>query len=417
MSASGSFADAGAFTGAIERRLASALAALYARVPLGIRLGLDPMRDACARAVHPERAFDVVHIGGTNGKGSTSAMVEAMARVGGARTGLYTSPHLVRFAERIRIDGEPLSDEALTAVLEEALRVGGDLSFFETATLAALLAFRAAKVDLAVLEVGIGGRLDATNIVASPRCTAITGVALDHQDKLGDTLGAIAREKAAIAKPGVPMVFGALPDEARAAAIEVAVAAGARVVEALPLPPDVSVGLAGAHQRDNARVAWTIGVELGLSERAHARGLSDVRWPGRLERIDVRGGELAGAWMLDGAHNPDGARALVRALANEDVGAIVFGALEDKAWREMLGSVAAIDAPRFYAPPAGRTPAAPEALRELAGGTPAETLDAALRLARRAARRRLVVVCGSLYLVGEARAKLLCLRPDPIVAL
>jgi len=407
----------GTSAGPVERRLASALAALYARVPLGMRLGLDPMRDACVRAGHPERAFDVVHVGGTNGKGSTSAMVEAMARAGGARTGLYTSPHLVRFAERIRIDGEPLSDEALTSVLEEALRVGSDLSFFETATLAALLAFRQAKVDLAVLEVGIGGRLDATNIIASPRCTALTGVALDHQDKLGDTLDAIAREKAAIAKPGVPMVLGVLPDEARAAAIEIATAAGARVVDALPLPPDTSVGLTGEHQRENARVAWTIGAELGLSESARARGLSVARWPGRLERIDVEEGDLAGTWLLDGAHNPDGARALTRALANEDVGAVVFGALEDKAWREMLAVVATIDATRFYAAPAGRAPADPEVLRELAGGTPAATLHDALRLARSAAGRRLVVVCGSLYLVGEARAKLLRLRPDPIVAL
>lgn len=410
----------GTSAGATEQRLASALAALYARVPLGMRLGLDPMRDACARAGHPERAFDVVHVGGTNGKGSTSAMVEAMARAGGARTGLYTSPHLVRFAERIRIDGEPLSDEALTSVLEEALRVGSDLSFFETATLAALLAFREAKVDLAVLEVGIGGRLDATNIMASPRCTAITGVALDHQDKLGETLDAIAREKAAIAKPGVPIVLGVLSDEARAAAIEVATAAGARVVDALPLPPDTSVGLTGEHQRENARVAWTIGMELGLSESARARGLSEARWAGRLERIDVpdgEEGELAGTWLLDGAHNPDGARALTRALANEDVGAVVFGALEDKAWREMLAVVAMVDAPRFYAAPAGRAPADPEVLRELAGGTPAGSLHDALRLARSAAGRRCVVVCGSLYLVGEARAKLLRLRPDPIVAL
>ncbi|MBX3210150.1 MAG: bifunctional folylpolyglutamate synthase/dihydrofolate synthase [Labilithrix sp.] len=383
-----------------------------------MRLGLEPMRAACARAGHPERAFEVVHVAGTNGKGSTCAMVEAMARASGRRTGLYTSPHLVRFAERIRVDAEPVPDDTLTSALEEALHVGSELSFFETATFAALLAFRAAAVELAVLEVGLGGRLDATNVVPAPKVTAVTGIALDHQEMLGDTLDAIAREKAAIAKPGVPMVLGAMPDEARAAALEVAIAAGARVVDAASLSPDVTVGLAGAHQRENARVAWTIGAELGLSDDARRRGLAEARWPGRLERVGVGEGELAGPWLLDGAHNPDGARALVSALAGVDVGAVVFGALEDKAWREMLGVIAGgVAAPRVYVAPAGRAPAGLEALRGIAEGRAAASVAEALRAARAAAGRRGVVVCGSLYLVGEARAALLGLARDPAVAL
>ena len=403
--------------GGSRERLAEALAALHERVPLGMRLGLDPMRAACARAGHPERAFEIVHVAGTNGKGSTCAMVDAMARAAGRRTGLYTSPHLVRFAERIRVDGEPIGDSALAAALEEALEVGGDLSFFEVATFAALLAFREAAVELAVLEVGLGGRLDATNVV-TPRVTAITGIALDHQDMLGVTLDAIAREKAAIAKPGVPMVLGALPEEARAAAVAVAIANGARLVDALPLPADARVGLLGPHQRDNARVAWTVGAELGLADDARARGLMDARWPGRLERVEVRGADLAGPWLLDGAHNPDGARALVRAVEGEDVGAVVFGALEDKAWREMLGVVAAgIDAPRVYVAPAGRAAADLAELRGIADGSVASAVAEALRAARRTAGARSVVVCGSLYLVGEARAGLLGLMRDPTVAL
>ncbi len=401
----------------LEPRLASALEALYARVPLGMRLGLDPMRDACARAGHPERAFEAVHIGGTNGKGSTCAMVASMARAAGKRVGLYTSPHLVRFAERIRIDGEPVDDAMLVEVLEEALTVGADLSFFETATLAAFLAFRRTKVELAVIEVGIGGRLDATNVLPSPRVTAITGVAFDHQDKLGDTLDAIAREKAAIAKPGVPLVLGRMPEEAHPAAVEVATANGARIVEATPIPPEVAVGLAGPHQRDNASVAWAIGGELGLRDDERARGLSEARWPGRLERIEVREGELAGTWILDGAHNPDGARALVRSLAKEHVGAVVFGALADKAWREMLGIVTAIDAPRIYVAPAGRAPAAPEVLAKEAPGAAASNVVDALAAARTVAGDKPVVVCGSLYLVGEARGRLLGIASDPIVAL
>jgi dihydrofolate synthase/folylpolyglutamate synthase len=344
-------------------------------------------------------------------------MVEAVARAAGRRTGLYTSPHLVRFAERVRVDGEALDDAILTHVLEEALRLGSDLSFFETATLAALLAFREAKVELAVVEVGIGGRLDATNVVAAPKVTAITGVALEHQDKLGDTLDAIAREKAAIAKPGVPMVLGRMPAEARAAAVSVATAAGARVLDASELPPDVKVGLAGAHQRDNASVAWTIGRELGFGEGSRVHGVSHARWAGRLERIEVRQGELAGLWILDGAHNPDGARALVAGLASERVGGIVFGALADKAWREMLGVLTAIDAPRFYVAPAGRAPAALGDMAELAQGKAAPSVTEALVMARAAAAASPVVVCGSLYLVGEARARLLDLALDPIVAL
>ncbi len=195
--------------------LEHALALLYARIPLGMRLGLDPMLEACARSGHPERAFAAVHVAGTNGKGSVCAMVEAIARAEGYKTGLYTSPHLSRFAERIRLDGEPLSDDALASVLDRALRAGADLSFFEAATLAAFLAFRDARVDIAIVEVGIGGRLDATNVIPKPRAAAITRIALDHTDRLGSTLVEIAREKAGIAKPGLEIALGA--DGARGA--------------------------------------------------------------------------------------------------------------------------------------------------------------------------------------------------------
>jgi dihydrofolate synthase/folylpolyglutamate synthase len=397
--------------------LKTALEALYSRVPLGMRLGLDPMRDACARAGHPELAFDVAHVGGTNGKGSTSAMVEATARAAGLRTGLYTSPHLVHFAERIRIDGQPIDDEALARILDDALRIGADLSFFETATLAAFLAFRAAGVGLAVVEVGIGGRLDATNVIARPKVTAITGVAFDHQDKLGDTLAAIAREKAAIAKPGVPLVLGRLAPEAERVAMDVATAAGARIVRSLDLPPSVYVGLAGPHQRDNARVAYTIGGELGFAEDVRARGISEVSWPGRLERITVSEGDLRGEWILDGAHNPDGAEALARALAGERVGALVFGALADKAWREMLSTLMSLRVPRVYTTPHGRAPVEPAVLAAFAEGAEAPSIRDALARARTAAAGAPVVVAGSLYLIGEARALLLGLEPDPIVSL
>lgn len=401
--------------------LGRALAALYARVPLGMRLGLEGMREACARAGHPERAFAAVHVAGTNGKGSTSAMIASIARASGLRTGLYTSPHLVRFAERIRIDGEPIADPELAALLDEALTIGHDLSFFETATLAAFLAFARAKVDLAVVEVGIGGRLDATNVLPSPRCAAITRIAFDHQDRLGDTLEAIAREKAGIAKPAVPVVLGPLEGTVRDAAVEVIRGAGATVLDAAPesaLPEDASVGLPGAHQRENARVAWTMAEVLGIAAPARVAGLSRARWPGRLEAITATRAGLEGPWLLDGAHNPDGVAALVRSLAEDPPAALVFGALADKPWPEMLDGLAALDLPRFYAPPEGRAPARPEDLAALLPGEPCASLELALAAARRrAGPGKRIVVCGSLYLVGAARAVLLELPRDPVVAL
>jgi len=400
--------------------LARALGALYARVPLGMRLGLEPMRAACVAAGHPEGAFEVVHVAGTNGKGSTCAMVEAMLRASGKRTGLYTSPHLTRFAERIRIAGEPLSDAELADVLERALAIGPDLSFFETATLAAFLAFRDARVDVAVIEVGIGGRLDATNVIPSTRVAAITRIALDHTDRLGDTLEAIAREKAGIARTGRPIVIGPMPPDVRAAALDVALAASALPIvmgeDPDALPKDALVGLPGAYQHDNARIAWRIARELGVPEPARREGLATARWPGRFEEISVGAGPLRGAWLLDGAHNPDGARALVAALGGAAPGALVFGALADKAWPEMIDVLAALPCPRIYVAPRGRAATDPRTIAERVPGHAAASVDEALAHARAATDGR-VVVCGSLYLVGDARAALLGLTADPPVAL
>ncbi|MDB5217409.1 MAG: Dihydrofolate synthase, partial [Myxococcaceae bacterium] len=414
--------------------LARALDELYARVPLGMRLGLDAMRAACTDAGNPERAFHVVHVAGTNGKGSTCAMVESMARAAGKKTGLYTSPHLCRFAERIRINGEPITDEELGDVLGRALAIGPDLSFFETATLAAFLAFRDHAVDLAVIEVGIGGRLDATNVVPKPLVSAITRVAFDHMDRLGNTLEEIAREKAGIAKSGVPMVLGPMAPEVRAAALDVALAAGA-----LPIvmgdDPDavtrdaIALGLRGAYQHDNARIASRIARELGINDAARREGLAATRWPGRFEQIDVETGPLRGSWILDGAHNPDGAQALVLALADTaasggaTVGsgasavhpsAIIFGALADKAWASMLDVLASLPCPRIYVAPRGRAATDPALLAAHVAGHVAASLPEALAYARQVAKDDApIVICGSLYLVGEARAQLLGLPEDP----
>jgi dihydrofolate synthase/folylpolyglutamate synthase len=382
-----------------------------------MRLGLDPMRDACARSGHPERSFAAVHVAGTNGKGSVSAMVESIARTEGLKTGLYTSPHLSRFAERICVDGAPLSDTALADVLERAMRAGPDLSFFEAATLAAFLAFRDAAVDIAVLEVGIGGRLDATNVIPTPRAAAITRIALDHTDRLGSTLAEIAREKAGIAKPGLEIVLGPMAaSDVRLAIDEVAREHGAttRTVDEADTPLPVRIGLPGAHQRDNARIAAALGAAIGAGAPAVAEGLASVQWPGRLERI--------GDFLLDGAHNPDGAQALARHMRSlmlppERV-ALVFGTLGDKDWAAMLGTLAPLAAARVYvAPPASRSAADPRALAALHPGTVALSIEDALSVAGTSPPPALCVICGSLVVVGQARALLLGLPRDPPVAL
>jgi dihydrofolate synthase / folylpolyglutamate synthase len=404
--------------------LAEALARLYSRIPLGMRLGLDPMREACARFGHPERAFASVHVAGTNGKGSVCAMVESIARAAGQRTGMFTSPHLCRFAERIQIAGEPLDDITLARTLGRALDGAPELSFFETATLAAFLAFREAKVDLAIVEVGIGGRLDATNVLPRPRAAAITRVALDHTDRLGPTLLDIAREKAGIAKPGLDLVLGPMQADVRAAIDGVARSHSATTTAASGEAPLVRIGLEGDFQRDNARVAAELGARIGAEPGAIERGLASVRWPGRLERIEAGPpGAPARRFLVDAAHNPDGAGALARYLRSLTMPpgeiALVFGTLGDKDWPAMLDLLAPLAAAaRVYVAPDGgsRAAIAPPRLAARHTGATASGVAAALDRAS-AGGPSLVVVAGSLVLVGEARALLLGLPRDPPVAL
>jgi len=376
-----------------------------------MRLGLEPMQEACERLGHPERAFAAVHVAGTNGKGSVCAMVESIARAHGLRTGLYTSPHLCRFAERIRIDGAPIDDPALASWLTRALDQAPALSFFEAGTLAAFLAFREARVDLAVVEVGLGGRLDATNVLPKPRTAAITRVALDHTDRLGATLIDIAREKAGIAKPGLDLVLGPMPADVRAAIEETARGRGATTSSVDGVPAPAAIGLPGAHQIDNARVAAELGRRVGASREAIEEGIARVSWPGRLERI--------GPHLLDGAHNPDGAIALARYVRTLGVRPertrLVFGALADKDWRPMLIELAALAASRILiAPEAGaRAAALPEVMATFCEGR----VEGSLARALEPEGAELVIVAGSMLLVGQARASLLGLPRDPAVAL
>lgn len=390
----------------------SQLADLYARSPRGIRLGVETMQAALDRAGNPERHAPVVHVAGTNGKGSTCAMLEAALRTSGARVGLYTSPHLVRFSERIRIDGTPIDDAALERALAVAL-AEPELSFFEAATLAAFVAFREANVETIILEVGLGGRFDATNVETRKQACAITSIGLDHEEFLGVDLGSIAFEKAGILRAGVPCVLGAMPAEAQARITAEAARIGAPLI--LPPPVHLQLALRGPHQLGNAAVASALAQLLGLSPEVTEAGIAHAEWSGRYERIDTE----TGSFLLDGAHNPDGVAALVDTLRiqSEHPVVLVFGAVADKPALEMLSALRPLAAHAVYVAPGGKAPFDPLVLAQHRDGEVAPTVRAALERARELAGEGLVLVAGSLYLVGEARSLLLDLPSDPRIGM
>ena len=398
----------------------SPLAYLDSLKPLAMRFGLERMERALEALGRPERSLRVLHVAGTNGKGSTCAMAAEALRRAGHRVGLYTSPHLTRFHERIQVDGRPIEDARLAALIEEVRRAcpwhdsgqdGERLTYFEFATLLGLLHLARERVDAAVVEVGLGGRFDATNAVA-PLVTAVSRIGLDHVQLLGDTLDAIAREKAGIFKPGVPAVVAAgQAPEALSALREEAARRGAPFHVA-GASWDGPVALRGPHQRQNAALAAAAlrlldaaGVAVG--EDAIAAGIAGALWPGRLE-------EVAGV-LLDGAHNPDGAVALAASLAALYPGRpveLVFGVLADKDHGGMLAALGprvrrlhlvAPDSPRARSPASyrGLAAALAPAVDEHRGC--AEALACA-RVA--AGEGGLAAVAGSLYLVGEARGLL-----------
>jgi dihydrofolate synthase/folylpolyglutamate synthase len=359
-----------------------------------------------------------VHIAGTNGKGSVAAMTESMLRRAGWRTGLFTSPHLVRFTERIRIAGVEIDGEVLGRLDEKVAATAVPLTYFEVATVLGFLAFADAGVQIAVLETGLGGRLDATS-VCHPLACAITSIAFDHEAILGDTLGQIAAEKAGIAKAGVPLFLGRLPVEAEASVVRLAAAAGAPVkrpdLDYPPAPADPA--LPGAHQRSNAAIAVALAREatraLGrpIADADVVAGLTAVEWPGRLERV-------AGDVLLDCAHNAEGTRALAAALPDSPYRVLVTSIVRDKDAATMLKALA----PCFDQVIVTRSPSeraiAPAELAGLVERTRSEPrtvvcLDdpvVALVEARRLAAAvpgGLVVVAGSIFLVGALRAHLL----------
>ncbi|MEZ5320023.1 MAG: Mur ligase family protein [Vicinamibacterales bacterium] len=407
---------------------------------LGIKLGLDQIRRLVAALDQPDRAGPAIIVAGTNGKGSVAAMVERGLRAAGHRTGRYTSPHLVRLNERFAIDGSPIDDawleRAAGRVRHAARHLPAPPSFFEATTALALDVFREAAVDVSVLEVGLGGRLDATNVVAAA-AVAITAVDFDHEQFLGDTLPAIAAEKAGVIKPGCVVVLGENPPEVR----DVVVEACRRVSAPLSLATEVeardvafedghvratlaspvrtygplTLGLAGRHQWPNARVAVRMlevvdaaGL-LPVPASAVRTGVEDVVWAGRLQTIEGPHGPL----LIDGAHNPGGAATLA-AHVLETFGRrlpIVTGIMADKAIDRMLAALA--PAAAAFVCTAARSPRAarPADLlahaRRVAPEVPAEAVaDPHAAIARAAALGSPVVVAGSLYLAGDVLADL-----------
>ena len=405
-----------------------------------MRLGLESVRKLLAAFDRPDEKFPVVLIAGTNGKGSTAALLASMGAAAGYRTGLYTSPHLQEVRERIRIDGRAISDARLESALFEIVGVAErelDIlpTYFEAVTALAFKVFAEEKVDLAIMEVGLGGRLDATNL-ANPLLSLITEIGLEHEKFLGSDLGSIAREKAGILRPGKPafvwtrrsQVWDSIRQVARDLGANLTRAQDTVEVEWVSDTPgrgqklrvstpngeiSLTTGLLGRHQLANIGLAVLGAEELQsrgfsrLDRQAIAKGAARCRWLGRLETIRIPGQRPI---LLDAAHNPDGAESLAHYL--RDIGEsydLLFGSLADKDVESYLPMLATRAENVVLTQPANCKVLHPSVMRlsiaDLASVRIEEDSATALRLALND-RRLLLVVCGSIYLVGEIRSQL-----------
>lgn len=388
---------------------------------LGSRLGIERMRALSARLGRPELAAPCFHVAGTNGKGSVCAMIESVQRAHGRLTGLYTSPHLVSVGERIRVGSVPVSEDRVAGLAEElrphhaalaAQDPGLAPTFFELMTAAALLEFRARGTEVNVLETGLGGRLDATN-VCEPEVTVITSIGLDHQEFLGPTLADIAREKAGIIKRGVPCVMADLPPEAEAAVRARAAELGAplhlvreRFRDGLP-----ECGLAGDHQRRNAGaalLACELATRLPVRDDLARRALRETVWAGRWQRLPLADGRVL---LVDGAHNEEGARAAAAMLADLVAPTVVLGALGAARARPLVEAAARHAARLIFVRPDDERACDPADLlalvpRDFKGeASVARTAELFPSPGACAAPGEVVVALGSLYLVGEVIAR------------
>lgn len=397
---------------------ADAVAWLYGTQLHGIKLGLEPIERLNAALLRgPLPRF--IHVAGTNGKGSVCAMTDAVCRASDLRTGLYTSPHLVTFRERIRLDGEMIPEADVAAGLTEIraliARWEHAPTFFEIVTALALAWFQRRGAEVVVIETGMGGRLDATNVV-TPIVSVITPIGFDHQAWLGSTLAEIAAEKAGILKPGVPAVSATQAPEAAEVLRHTAERVGASLtfIEE-PLPLGWRVNLAGSHQRRNAAlVAAALSASgLALSPTALRDGLATVQWPGRFQFVGAR-------TILDGAHNPHAAAQLAATWREEfgdDRATLIFGAMRDKDVTGVLSALRPIAARLIATPVQNIRACTPGEICALAHGidaswpcTPADSLGAALTTAPSYSEH--ILIAGSLFLVGEALAHFDATSPE-----
>ena len=400
------------------------LTALERCARFGVRPGLDAIRAVCAAMGDPQDALRVVHVAGTNGKGAVCALVDSALRAAGFRTGRYTSPHLVALNERFFLDGAPISAEKLEAAylqtqekmsvlfppVSEAQRATA-LTYFELLTATAFELYRREKVDYLVLETGLGGRLDATNVVKKPEVCVITRIGLDHCDWLGHTLAEIAAEKGGIVKPDVPVVLGAMPPEARAVLERMAAERSAPCIYAPDAVDEGSVpthlALGGLFNRENAVTALAALKVLGIGREAIERGFASVVWPGRYQRIEWKGRRF----LVDGAHNPPAMRALVDSLKAESEAAkdsdfvrtVICGFCGDKDVAANLKILREVAEEGVAVPIRNPRSLPPERTAELmrAAGFRSAAVCSSLREALERASDG-TVVCGSLFLAGEA---------------
>ena len=376
--------------------------------PAGDRLGLERIASLLDKLGRPQdRLPPIFHVAGTNGKGSTIAFLRAALEEAGYRAHVFTSPHLVRFNERIRIAGKLIEDQQLSDLLSEVLDAseGIEPSFFEVATAVAILAFSRAPAEACILEVGLGGRLDATNVIEKPLVTGIASLGLDHQQYLGSDLVSIAREKASIAKPGVPLVSLSQPPEADAEIAKVAAERGAKLLlegRDWAADPDFRPGLPGPHQKRNAGLAWAMlaAQQLLIVPRAtFMQAIADASWSARFQKL--HDGPLAGglATWADGAHNPAAAAALADTLSEQGPMHLVLGILANKDADEIVSVLAPHALSLTFVPVGDHAHHDPQALAGRFGGRAARSLADAL--SGLPAPR---LIAGSLYLAGEALA-------------
>ena len=371
----------------------------------GIKEGLQRIKNLMSKLHEPQNFYETIHVTGTNGKGSVCAMLAEFLKADGKTVGLFTSPHLESYCERISINGENISESDFAAQIEIVKNCNVDATHFETLTAAAFNYFRQRKVDVAVIEVGLGGTLDSTNVI-TPKISIITNVALDHENILGD-LENIALNKAGIIKPNVPVVTGAkdLPLEIIR---EVAAKNNSPIYE-VTTPADVKINLRGEYQKFNAAIAIQAAKVLGIADDKIFAGLEKVKWAGRFEIVDTKFGKV----IIDGAHNPNGAAALRQSLDKyfpTGKRAWIFGALADKNFDEMIKILFRADDFVIVTPPNNKRAASAEKLSETLTShgiknIPVKNLSDAFEKLLNC--DRIKIAAGSLYLIGDLRTKIL----------